>query len=173
MLVLNVHRQPWQESPSKPPCERISAKVIHKSNKVQMLRNHLLPEMRLSVFDTMERFSKCHFPQDIKSKHLVPDGHVQSPFSSTTSRIQPRNKCIYAALDNIFLFRKSLCRKGGSEKAPHSRVLSWIALTTDAAAIETRAEDVVEVALGKDKLPRPRTIDCFPGLDGGKREFVG
>ncbi len=140
-----------------------------------MLRNHLLPKMRLADLHTVKGFSESHLPQNIKCQHLIPNRHIQPlsrPFHPLR-RLQPRNESIDTGLNNILLFGERFGGERGREEALHLRVPGWISLAADTAAVESGAEDIIEVAFYKRRLAWPGSVDCFPGFDGGKREFIG
>lgn len=139
-----------------------------------MARNHLLPRMRLAGFHTVEGFSECHLAQNVKRQHLKPYRHIQSRRlgCGCPRRLQLRDESVDAALYDILLFRERLPGGGRRKKALHLRVSDRIALAPDAAALESCAEDVVEITLGKTSLVRPRSVYIFPGSDRGKGELI-
>lgn len=136
-----------------------------------MLRNHLLPKVRLTDLHTVKGFSKSHLPQKCQTPAShTPHRHIQSPSQPfrPPGRLQPRNESIDTGLNNILLFGERFGGERGREEALHLRVPGWISLASDATTVESGAEDIIEVAFHKKGLAWPGPVDCFPGIDRGK-----
>lgn len=52
--------------------------IIRERNEIEMIQDQFRPEMRLRVFQAVERLAKGHFAEDVEGDHLVPLRHVQS-----------------------------------------------------------------------------------------------
>lgn len=119
VLIPHSHRQAWKHASANGRHPRKASQVIEDRDEIQMLDNHLRPEVRFRFsawsaksfshrlnghtgFDTAERFAKCHLAKDVERDHLKPLGHVD-PLVCGAVLCDGADEAVDAASDNGLL----------------------------------------------------------------------
>lgn len=171
VLLLNACSE-WRNEPTKRRDEWKPPQIIDQGDEEEILGQHLKPEVRCLILDTVERLSKRHFAEDIKGDHLGPMCHVDA-IGSRASKPHFCNHAVYTLPDDMFLIEKSLCRESSAKILLHLSMSGRVALAANTLRVITRCEDIVEFAFDAVLLPNGRRpIDRFPRAYRGKRELV-